>query len=90
MDPVYNCEGRGANEIGALRYKDNETDIYSCSYGTKENVGFPSKREYIEEALAEGVSKVNIFRAICFVPTEAFYSAVFYTDILQKCCQTAV
>ena len=49
---------REENEIEALKYRADEIDIYSGSYGTRDNIGFPTTRlEHVEDALAEGVAK---------------------------------
>ena len=49
---------RDENEIEALKYRTDEIDIYSGSYGTRDNTGFPAmKMEHIEDALSEGVAR---------------------------------
>lgn len=49
---------REENEIEALKYRANEIDIYSGSYGTRDNIGFPrTKLVHVEDALSEGVAR---------------------------------
>lgn len=51
---------RDDDEIAALKYRMESTDIYSCSYGTIDNRGFPNTQiRHIEDVLAEGVSRVK-------------------------------
>ena len=52
---------RDEYEVAALKYKNNDIDIYSCSFGTTDNAGFSTKSMTpIEDALAEGVSMVIV------------------------------
>ena len=49
---------REENEIEALKYRTDEIDIYSGSYGTRDNIGFPTRRlVHVEDALSEGVAR---------------------------------
>lgn len=51
---------REKDEIAALKYQAEKIHVYSCSYGTTDNRGFPVTPErHIDEVLAEGVSKVK-------------------------------
>lgn len=48
---------RDEYEVAALKYMNNDIDIYSCSFGTTDNAGFSTKvMTPIEDALAGGVS----------------------------------
>ena len=76
---------RDKDEIDALSYKNDEIDIYSCSFGDRDNFGFSRQDIDIETALADGVSKVtNLICTINFIQHSQVYTQISLKWIIIK------